>query len=85
VRIVSNRRKIKRPRGRRSQRSQHGSLRLVAGQGTAESPRSGTLHAVRPDTADVDARTIRPDPPAMPEAAAREIHVLSVSLHGAVP
>ena len=50
-----------------------------------ESPRSGRLHAVRSHTVDCDARAIRLDVPAVPETAAREIHVLAVSLHGAAP
>jgi hypothetical protein len=79
---MSSRRKTKRPPGTGNRDN---SLRLVAGQGTAESPRSGRLHAVRSQTVDYDARAIRLDVPAIPETAAREIHVLAVSLHGAAP
>jgi Plasmid pRiA4b ORF-3-like protein len=82
VEIMSNSRKTKRPRGTRSR---HSGLRLVAGQGTVGSPRSGRLHAVPSETDDVDARAIRLDVPAIPETAAGEIHVLAVSLHGAAP
>ena len=49
------------------------------------SPRSARLHAVSPETDDRDARAIRLDVPAIPETAAREIHVLCVSLHDGVP
>jgi hypothetical protein len=81
---MSNSRKMKMPRGARSQ---HGGLRLVAGHGrrTVESPRSGRQHAVPTQTDEYDARAIRRDVPAIPETAAGEIHVLAVSLHGAAP
>jgi Plasmid pRiA4b ORF-3-like protein len=39
----------------------------------------------RDHSVDCDARAIRLDVPPVPEAAAREIHVLAVSLHGAAP
>jgi hypothetical protein len=42
------------------------------------------VHTVSPTTDDGDARAIRLDVPAIPETAAREIHVLCVSLHDAV-
>jgi hypothetical protein len=69
--------KAKRPRG-----TGGSSLRLVAGQG-GESPRSGRLHEFRSRTVDDDARATRQELPSMPETAARDIHVLVVSLHGA--
>jgi hypothetical protein len=82
MRIMSNRRKAKGPRGTGRQDS---SLRLVAGHGTGESPRNGKLHGVRSRTVDDDTRDVRRELPAIPETAARDIHVLVVSLHGAAP
>jgi hypothetical protein len=60
-------------------------LRLVAGQATAESPRSGSLRAVGSQSGPDGARAGRREPPAMPATAASSIHVLVVSLHGAEP
>jgi hypothetical protein len=80
MRVMSNRRKAK---GRGTGR-QDSSLRLVAGQG-GESPRSGRLREFRSRTVDNDARAVRRELPAIPETAARDIHVLVVSLHGAAP
>jgi Plasmid pRiA4b ORF-3-like protein len=75
---MSNKRKMKGPRGTAGQG--HG-LRLVTGQGTVESPRSGNLRAVGSPSAVEGGREL----PAVPEAAASSIHVLVVSLHGAAP
>jgi len=82
---------MKRPRGTAGQGN---SLRLVAGQGTGESPRSGSLRAVgsrsvadggRLARRELPARVERRELPATPETAAGSIHVLIVSLHGAAP
>jgi hypothetical protein len=56
-----------------------GGLRLVAGQGTDESPRQGNLHAVG------TGHTPGEEPPALSGAAAGGTHVLTVSLPGATP
>jgi len=50
-----------------------------------ESRRRRRLHLFRPYPDDYDARAIRVHVPAIPETAARGIHVLRVSLHGATP
>jgi hypothetical protein len=86
VRAMSSNRKLKRRRGTRSQ---HSSLRVVSRRRTVKSRRGGRLHPVRPCpddySGDHDARAVRLDVPTIPETAAREIHVLCVSLHGATP
>jgi Plasmid pRiA4b ORF-3-like protein len=79
---MSNMRKLKRRRGARRRSSRP---RVVAGRSTRVSQRGGRLQAVRPQSDDCDARAIRLDVPAIRETAAREIHVLCVSLHGATP
>ena len=56
-----------------------GGLRLVAGQGTDESPRQGNLHAVG------TGHTPGEEPPALSGTAAGSTHVLTVSLRGAAP
>jgi hypothetical protein len=89
VRVMSNRRKMSRRRGsagqgRGSAGQSHG-LRLIAGQGTAESPHSGRLRAVGSRAVVDGAPIARGTLPAMPKAAAGSIHVLIVSLHGAAP
>ena len=98
VRVMSNRRKMRRQRGTaghgRGTAGQGHSLRLVTGQGTRESPRSGRLRAVGSRDGVVDgsrdgvvdgARVARRALPAIPKAATGSIHVLIVSLHGAAP
>ena len=79
---MSNRRKVKRPRGVAGRDHR---LRLVAGQGAAESPRSGSLRVVGSQSVADGARADRRELPAMPETAASSIHVLVVSLHLAEP
>jgi hypothetical protein len=83
---MSNSREVKRARSAQRRKNR---LEVVAGQSTRVSPRSGRLRAVHPQPDDYpddyDARAVRLDVPAVPETAAREIHVLCVSLHGATP
>jgi Plasmid pRiA4b ORF-3-like protein len=83
---MSNSREVKRARSTQRRKNRLG---VVARQRTGVSPRSGRLRAVRPQPDDYpddyDARAVRLDVPAIPETAAREIHVLCVSLHGATP
>jgi pRiA4b ORF-3-like protein len=79
---MTNGRKAKRLRrgaGRRDSR-----LRLVSGQGAEESTRSGTLHMVRSGSI-VHGTPAAGAMPAIPETAAKSIHVVIVSLHGAAP
>jgi hypothetical protein len=56
-----------------------GGLRLVAGQGTDESPRQGNLHAVG------TGHTPGEESPALSGTAAGGTHVLTVRLRGAAP
>jgi hypothetical protein len=69
---MTNRRKTKR-------------LRVVAGQGTGESPRSGRLQAVGSEAVARGTRVRKRELPAMPETAASGVHVITVNLRGAVP
>lgn len=75
---MTNRRRTKRPRG-------SSDLRLVAGQGTGQSPHRGELHAVGAQAIIGGKRATRRELPAAPETAAGGIHVVTVSLHGAEP
>jgi Plasmid pRiA4b ORF-3-like protein len=83
---MSNRQKVKRAPSAPGRNSR---LRVVGRQSAGASPHSGRLRTIRsqPDDYldDYDARAVRLDVPAIPETAAREIHVLCVSLHGAAP
>jgi pRiA4b ORF-3-like protein len=76
---MSNRRKAKQPRG------PHEGLRLLAGQGTGESPRRGELHAVGAQAIVGDELVAKRKLPALPGTAASSIHAVTVSLHGAAP
>jgi len=73
---------MKTPRG--TARQDH-LLRLVTGQGTAKSPRSGRLRAVGSQSVADSKRVTERTLPAMPETAANSVHVLVVNLHGAAP
>jgi hypothetical protein len=60
-------------------------LRLVAGQGTGQSPQRGELHAVGAQAVVGGERVTRRELPATPGTAAGGIHVVTVSLRGAEP
>ena len=75
---MTNRRRSKRPRG-------SSDLRLVAGEGTGQSSPRGELHAVGAQAAVGGNRVTRRELPATPATAAGGIHVVTVSLRGAVP
>lgn len=76
---MSNRRKAKRPHG------SDVSMRLLAGQGTGQSPSRGDLHVVGAQAIVGGKRVTRQELPAVSETAAAGIHVVTVSLHGAEP
>lgn len=78
---MSYRRNVKRARSARIRNTRLGA---AARQRTGMSARSGRLRAVRPQSVSNDAHVIRKVVPAIPEIAVREIHVLCVSLHGAI-
>jgi hypothetical protein len=78
IKVMSNRRRTRRPQG-------SSDLRLVAGQGTGQSPRRGELHAVGDQALVGGKRVTRRELPAMPADATAGIHVVTVSLHGAEP
>jgi hypothetical protein len=79
---MTNGRKAKRRRGTGRRDS---GLRLVGEQGALESPRSGTLHTGLPRPLAYDTPAAERALPAIPETAAKSIHVVIVSLHGAAP
>jgi hypothetical protein len=79
---MSNRRKLKRRRGAPRRNSR---LRVVAGQSTGVSPRSRRLHAVLPRTVFDETPAVGRTLPAIPETAAKGVHVVVVSLYGAAP
>jgi hypothetical protein len=79
---MSSKRKVKRAPSAPRRNSR---LRVVARHSAGVSPRSRGLRVVGPQAVDCDARVIRLDVPAIPETAAKEIHVLRVGLHGATP
>ena len=80
---MSNRRKLK--RRRRGARRQGTALRVVAGAGTRESPRSGRLQVVHPRAVFDDTTGAGRELPAVPETDAKDIYVVVVSLYGAAP
>lgn len=76
---MSNTRQTKVPRGAATR------LQLLGGQGKGRSPRQGKLHAVGSQTVVGGRRISKRKLLALPEPAARGVHVVKVSLLGADP